>query len=133
MQPLSDDEEKQALLDDSMRIDVAGTVANVSVETSSFWIDSTQYVCGKYIRFAIHACLDKNRKWKDPQTVLPHTNSIIAFTGILDRFETYIAPKSTEKLACAVVAVEDITFLQPRSEKKTGTTNKAARNRVKTR
>ena len=113
MQPLSDDEDKQVRYDDTIHVDVTGTVASVCKTTCSFWIQCTQCVCGQYDQIAVHGRMDKNRKWKQPLSILPSPNTIIALDGVLERFETYKAPNSADELTCVVVAVDDITFLQP--------------------
>ena len=132
MQPLSDDEEIQLMYDDTIHVSVSGTVVSVSKETNSFWIKATQYISGQYDHVAVHGHMDKNRKWKQPVSVLPSANSIIAFDGILDRFESYTPADTTDELTCIVVNIEDITFLQPRPDKKTSG-NKSARERIKIR
>ena len=89
MQPLSNDKDRQLMYDDTMHVSVAGTVVAISNETSSFWIKAIQYISGKYNHIAVHGRMDKNRKWKQPMSVLPSTNTIIAFDGFLDCFESY--------------------------------------------
>ena len=115
------------MLDNTMHLVVTGTVSTVSKETCSYWIQSTPYVCGQYERMAVHACMDKTWKWKDPLTMLPCINSIITLDGILDHFDTYVPPNSKDRLTCAVVAIEDIILLQPIPNKK-----QDARDKIKT-
>lgn len=131
MQPLSDDDDKTAMYDDTIHVSVTGTVISVERESSSFWIYSTQYICGEYDQVAVHARMDKNRKWKQP--LMPDRNSIITFDGVLDRFERYTPPSTAHDVTCVVVAVDDITFLQPRPEKKTLADEQWVRDKVKNR
>ena len=89
MQPLFDDDEKQCMYDDTMRIVAGGTVASVSKESCSFVVFGTQFVCGQQEEIAIRGHTNKNTKWKNPAAVLPHAKAIINFNGFLDRFEGY--------------------------------------------
>ena len=113
MQPLFDDDEKQCMYDDTMHIVAGGTVASVSKESCSFVVFGTQFVCGQQEEITIRGHTNKNPKWKNPAAVLPRAKAIINFDGFLDRFEGYTPQNRTAPITCAVVAVQNIYFLQP--------------------
>ncbi len=51
-----------------------------------------------------------NARWTNPLDVLPKPKAIVIYRGILDRFEYYSGSKS--RTVCAIITMEDITFLQ---------------------
>lgn len=137
MQPLSDDDDKQAAFDDTMHVSVSGTVTASDQRTCTFHIHGSQFVCGQHENIAVRAHMNKNPKWKNPAAVLPRTKSVISFHGILDRFESITPPNKTERIKCVVVAVQQVTFLQGPQEETTSPlqtpAQKSVRDRVKRR
>jgi hypothetical protein len=133
MQPLTDDDNKMDMYDDSITLSASGTVASRSIETCSFMMQTTQFVCGQQEEIAVRARMDKNPKWKRPLDLLPDEKAIIAFDSTLDRFEHYTPPNSKNTIICAVVNVEDITFLLTPEESTSTPQQKSIRDRLKTR
>jgi hypothetical protein len=54
--------------------------------------------------------LGANPKWANPAERLPQANAIVSFSGILQKFDIFFAP-GKKGTTCAVVALEDITYL----------------------
>ena len=136
MQPLADDDEKQATFDDTIHVSVAGTVTSSDKKTCTFHIHASHFVCGGHEDIDVHTDLNKNPKWKKPSAVLPREKAIISFHGILNRFETITPPNRTNSIKSVVVAVQRITFLQGPQEELSNTTQsaqKSVRDRVKRR
>ena len=120
MQPLSDDQ--IANLDDTVRISAGGTVTSIHTDPPSFVIHATQYVMGALASddIAIRAELSKNPKWQNPTERVPQVNSNVIIWGTLQSFETY-KTSPQKKNTCAIVDVEDITYIftpKPKSTEK---------------
>lgn len=133
MQPLSDCDENMPLYDDTMIVSVSGTVTSSSRATCSFYLHGTQFVCGQHAEIAVRAIMDRNPKWKNPLELLPEARSLISFDGVLQRFESYTPPNTSDAITCAVVTVEDITFLIRREDQATATQTNAIREKIKNR
>ncbi|KAF8270109.1 hypothetical protein EI94DRAFT_1699012 [Lactarius quietus] len=99
--------------EDPVCISGAGMVSSVNRDTLSFIIHASQYTSGGESSddIAIRARLDLNLKWTNPTQRLPHTSALIRFSGTLHHFETFHPPNSTRHVTCAVVALDDITYL----------------------
>ena len=133
MLPVDEDDEKLVFIDDTIYISAAGTVVSSSKETATFYMCTQQYVCGQQEDVAVRAIMNKNPKWKNPLEMLPHPNSMIAFDGVLDKFETYKPDKRSKGVTCAVVSVQDVTFLQNVEDGGAKTDNTAMRDKLKNR
>ena len=133
MQPLSEDDDKLIMYDDTIHIAITSTVIASSKQSGTFHMYTTQFVCGQSEEIAICGVMNKNPKWKNlnPLGLLPDPNTIISFDSVLDRFEKYTPPNCSHSVTCAVVAVQDITFLQGMDEGKTTAEQKDVRDRVK--
>ena len=95
-----------------MRISAGSTVTSIHTDPPSFIIHATQYVMGALASddIAIHAELSKNPKWQNPTERVPQVNSNVIIWGTLRSFETYKASPQ-KKTTCAIVDVEDITYI----------------------
>ena len=133
MQPLSEEKDHVLMCDDTIHVSVVGTVIASSKQNNTFEMYTKQYVCGQNEEIAVHGVMDKNPKWKNPLTVLPRPNSIIAFDSILDRFDSYMPPHRSKPILCAVVSVQDITFLQCVEEQTTSLDKKKMNDRMRSR
>ncbi len=72
-----------------------------------------------------------NARWTNSLDVLPKPKAIIIYCGILDRFEYYSGSKSWT--VCAIITMEDITFLQQPPTPATDLKSKNMRDKVKAR
>ena len=136
MLPIDEDDEKLPIIDDNIYVSASGTVTSSSKQTTSFYMYTQQFVCGQQEDIAVRGVMNKNAKWKNPLEMVPGTNSMISFDGILDKFESYRPEKTNKKITCAVVTIQDITFLQcvEEGEMKAGKTKKVEmRERLKSR
>ncbi|KAF8264721.1 hypothetical protein EI94DRAFT_1702997 [Lactarius quietus] len=130
MQPLSDEDDK---LDDTIRLNVSGTVASKDNNSCSFLMHCVHFVCDRQQQIAIRGRMDRNPKWKTPTSLLPVPNAIIGFDGILDHFEKYCPSQSSDEITCAVVSLEDITFLLSPAKDSSDSSKKDVRARIKKR
>jgi len=130
MQPLSlanlDD------LDETTYISGSGTVLSIETDPPSFLIHAMQYVAGGVSSddIAIRGFLN-SRKWANPQERVPQPKAVVAFWGVLQRFESYVRTNKTSS-TCACVAVEDITYLYNPPREKSSTTSPSDSPRPKT-
>jgi hypothetical protein len=128
MQPLFDDDDKQLMYDDTINVTVAGTVISTMKESCTFFMHGTQYIGGQQEEVAVRAHMNRNPKWKNPSAVLPRAKAVIGFDGCLDGFEVFTPQNRTEKITRIVVAVQDISFLQPPLEESTNASKISAKN-----
>ncbi|KAH9011487.1 hypothetical protein EDB84DRAFT_1445138 [Lactarius hengduanensis] len=92
----------------------SGMVTSIEQKQLCFTIHGCQYVTGRDRSDDddVRCRMDLNPKWAQPIDRLSHPPSIIAFLGVLQQFEEYSPPQSTKKLHCAVVALDDITYIR---------------------
>ena len=121
MLPIDEQDDKLPIVDDTIYVSVSGVVTSSSKQNASFHMYTKQYVCGQPEPIAVRGVMNKNAKWKNPLQLLPDPNSIVGFDGILDKFKTYTPEHTHDKITCAVVAVQDITFHVSIKEEEQGT------------
>ncbi|KAH9029399.1 hypothetical protein EDB85DRAFT_2147325 [Lactarius pseudohatsudake] len=99
-------------LDNTIRIFGCGTVTSVDADPASFLIVAMQYIDGGQSsdNVAVRGCLDNNPKWPDPSERIPQPKSVIGWSGILLKFDSY-TPPGRSAITCVIVAIKDITYI----------------------
>ncbi|KAH9014909.1 hypothetical protein EDB85DRAFT_1898982 [Lactarius pseudohatsudake] len=107
-------EEDLTACEEPARVTGSGMVTSIERKRLCFTIHGCQYVTGgdRSDDVVVRCRMDLNPKWAQPIDRLPHPPSIIAFSGVLQQFKEYSPPQSTKKLRCAVVALDDITYIR---------------------
>ncbi|KAH9012884.1 hypothetical protein EDB84DRAFT_1444484 [Lactarius hengduanensis] len=115
MRPISvvTDEDLTAC-EEPVRVTGSGVVTAIEQNRLCFIIHGCQYVTGgeRSDDVIVRCRMDMNPKWSQPTDRLPYPPSIVAFSGLLQQFEEYSPPGTTKKLQCAVVALDDITYIR---------------------
>ncbi|KAH9050391.1 hypothetical protein EDB83DRAFT_2553386 [Lactarius deliciosus] len=100
--------------EEPVRVTGSGVVTSMEQNRLCFIIHGCQYVTGGECSddVIVRCRMDMNPKWSQPTDRLPYPPSVIAFSGLLQQFEEYSPPGTTKKLQCAVVALDDITYIR---------------------
>lgn len=97
----------------SLHVNGSGVVTSTGQEHICFLIPGSQYVTGVERPSDVVVCcwMDQNAKWNKPLLHVPTPNTVVAFERVLQNFEDYTPPDSTHTLQCAIVALDDITYI----------------------
>jgi hypothetical protein len=87
-----------------------------STANTSFVVHGCQYINGggRSDDIVIRCRLDSSPKWAHPVERLPQHTSVVEFSGVHQKFELFTVPNSMpeRKLMCAVVGLDDITYVR---------------------
>lgn len=111
--PVQTDEDLTAC-EEHARVNGSGVVSSTDREHICFLIHGSQYVTGveRPSDVVVRCRMDQNAKWNKPLLRLPAPDTVVAFEGVLQNFEDYTPPDSSRILQCAVVALDDITYIR---------------------
>lgn len=103
-----------AACEEHARIHGSGVVTATDRDRLSFTIHGVQYVsvADRPQDVVVRCRMDMNPKWTQPAQRLPAPPSVVAFEGVLQGFEPYTSPYTAIQLPCAIVALEDITYIR---------------------
>ncbi|KAH8991910.1 hypothetical protein EDB86DRAFT_3079576 [Lactarius hatsudake] len=121
-------EEDITACEEPVRVTGSGIITSMEQNRLSFMIHGCQYVTGGQRSDDVIVCcrMDMNPKWTQPIDRLPYPPSVIAFSGLLQQFEEYSPPGTTKKLQCAVVALDDITYIRKGERSSSDVSTKAS-------
>ncbi|KAI9445708.1 hypothetical protein BJY52DRAFT_1194108 [Lactarius psammicola] len=129
-------EDDIAATQEPMTVLGSGIVSFLLPETLSFIIHACQFTDGGEASddLAIRCRLDLNPKWDNPHKRLPKLHSTVGFTGILQQFEKHTFPDAKKPTTCAVVTLDDITYIKREGTNTKSVTKKTpANDKAKTR
>ena len=103
-----------AACEEHARVIGSGVVSSTDRDRICFTIHGSQYVTSgdRPSDVVVRCRMDQNAKWNKPLQRLPVPGTVVAFEGVLLGFEIYNPPNTARVLQCAVLALDDITYIR---------------------
>ena len=111
--PVQSDDDLAAC-EEHARVLGSGVVTSTDRNRICFTVHGSQYVTGvdRPSDIVVRCRMDQNAKWTKPLQRLPLPGTVVAFEGVLQCFEDFNPPNTAHVLQCAVLALDDITYIR---------------------